>query len=45
MTSFNTQLQESIDMIVDTCIYHEGKREECELKQFCECGKPIEYIG
>ena len=40
MTSFNTQLQESIDMIVDTCIYHDGK-----LKQFCECGKPIEYIG
>ena len=42
MTSFNTQLQESIDMIVDTCIYHESK---CELKQFYECEKPIEYIG
>ena len=42
MTSFNTQLQESIDMILDTCIYHDGKCEECE---FCECGKPIEYVG
>ena len=42
MISFNTQLQESVDMIVDTYIYHEGKCEECE---FCECEKPIEYIG
>lgn len=44
MTSYQSQLEKSIDMIVDTCVYYEGQCEKCELKEFCECEKPIDYV-
>ena len=40
---FNSLVKQSVEVIVDTCIYHEGNCDECVLKDFCKCEKPIEY--
>ena len=40
---YETLVQQSVEVIVDTCILYEGNCEECMLKDFCKCDKPIEY--
>lgn len=41
--TFETLVKESVQVIVDTCILHDGNCDACELKEFCSSNSPIEY--
>lgn len=39
---YQEELDDAKALIVDTCVFHEGKCEECELKEFCALKKPMD---
>ena len=43
--TFDSLVKESIQVIIEACIFTEGNCELCskELRDFCSCGKPIDY--
>lgn len=41
--SHDSLLENAVQLIVDTCIFYEANCDNCELKEFCSCNKPIEY--
>lgn len=43
--TFDSLVRESIQVIIEACIFAEGNCELCpnELRDFCSCDKPIDY--
>lgn len=39
---YQDEVANAIALLVDTCVMHEGKCEECEFKEFCSLDKPID---
>ncbi len=41
--TFETLVEEAVQLIGDICIFNEGECIGCELKEFCACSKPMDY--
>ena len=39
---YQEEMAQAVALIVDTCVFHEGNCEKCELKEFCALNKPID---
>ena len=43
--TFEEQIQNAIDTLVDLCVYHDNCCDECEAKELCNCNKPADLLG
>ena len=44
--SFEEQVKDAINTLVDLCAYYEGANcNKCEAKELCDCNKPIDLLG
>ena len=43
--TYEQQVKEAVDTIIDTCAYHEGCQcDQCEAKGLCHSNKPLDLL-